>query len=87
MALVFIPVMLRPLVGGNEKAEARGSTVREIVNDLLRQYPGLEGRILDGEGIRPEVFIAIDGAEAFGLEAPVPEGAEVHILAAMAGGD
>ena len=86
MATVFIPAVLRPLAGGVEKAQASGGTVREVVNDLVRQYPGLAGRVVDGEGIRPEVFIAIGGDEAFGLDAPVPEGSEVHILPAMAGG-
>jgi DNA-binding XRE family transcriptional regulator len=32
------------------------------------------------------VFAAINGAEAFGLDAAVPAGAEVHILPAIAGG-
>jgi molybdopterin converting factor small subunit len=86
MATVFIPAILRPLAGGVEKAEAGGGTVREVVSDLVRQYPGLKGRVVDGEGIRPEVFIAVGGEEAFGLDAPVPAGAEVHILPAMAGG-
>jgi sulfur-carrier protein len=86
MPVVFIPATLRALAGGAATVETSGATVRDVIRDLERQHTGLKGRILDGEGLRPEVFIAVGGEEAFGLDAPVAPDAEVHILPAMAGG-
>lgn len=79
-------MIFRPLTGGIDKVQAEGSTVREVLADLERQYPSLKGYIVDEAGFRPEVFVAINDAEAFGLDAPVPDGAEFHILPAIAGG-
>ena len=86
MATVILPALLRPLAGGAGKIEATGSTLRDVLDDLERQHPGIRDRVVDGAGFRPEVFVASGGEEAFGLDAPVPAGAEVHILPAIAGG-
>jgi molybdopterin synthase sulfur carrier subunit len=86
MPIVFLPASLRPLAGGVATVEAEGATVRDVLEDLVRRQPGLDGRVIDAEGLRPEVFVAVNGEEAFGLETPVRESDEVHILPAMAGG-
>lgn len=86
MVVVHLTAVLRTLVGGTEKVEASGATLREIIADVERQHPALAGRIKDAAGIRPEVVLAVDGIEAFSVDQPVPEGAEVYILAAVAGG-
>ncbi|MEO9254625.1 MAG: MoaD/ThiS family protein [Tepidiformaceae bacterium] len=86
MTAVHVTAVLRPLVGGENTLEASGATLRAVVADLERQYPALAGRIVDAVGLRPEVFLAIDGEEAFSLDQQVPVGAEVHILPAIAGG-
>ncbi|MGE5597139.1 MAG: helix-turn-helix transcriptional regulator, partial [Hyphomicrobiales bacterium] len=44
------------------------------------------GRVVDDAGVRPEVCLAVGSQEAFGLDQPVPENGEVHILPAIAGG-
>lgn len=86
MVTVFIPLIFRPLTGGVAQVPANGSTVREVIADLERQYPSTKGYVIDEAGFRPEVFVAVNDEEAFGLDTPVPEGAEVHILPAIAGG-
>lgn len=86
MVTVFIPLILRPLTGGIAQIPAAGTTVREVVADLERQYPAMKGYVIDEAGFRPEVFVAINDEEAFGLDAPVPEDAEFHIVPAIAGG-
>lgn len=83
---MFIPLIFRPLTGGVAQVPANGSTVREVIADLERQYPSTKGYVIDEAGFRPEVFVAVNDEEAFGLDTPVPEGAEVHILPAIAGG-
>ncbi len=86
MAVVWIPSLLRPLAGGAETVRAPGATLRDVIDDLDRQHPGLRDRILDGAAIRDEIALAIGGDQASGLSQPVGPDEEVHILPAIAGG-
>ena len=79
---VRIPPTLRAATGGEREVPARGDTVRELLDDLMSRFPGLNGQLqfanvyVDGEDIR-----TLDD-----LETPVREGANVILLPAMAGG-
>jgi molybdopterin synthase sulfur carrier subunit len=86
MPMVFLPAILRPLAGGAATVSAAGATLREVIADLERQHEGLRGRVVDAGGVRPEVFLAIDGEESFSLDQPVAPEAQVHVMPAMAGG-
>ncbi|MFN8508470.1 MAG: MoaD/ThiS family protein [Dehalococcoidia bacterium] len=86
MVTVLLTAALRPFAGGAAQVEASGATLREVITDLEQRYPALAGHLVDDAGVRSEIFLAINSEEAFGLDQAVPEGAEVHILAAMAGG-
>jgi molybdopterin converting factor small subunit len=86
MATVHIPALLRPLLGGKDKVQATGETLRAVIVDLERQYPALAGRVIDAAGIRPEIALAVGNEEAFGLDQAVPADGDVHILPAIAGG-
>lgn len=86
MAKVHIPAILRPLAGGLQVMEASGETLREVLADVVRQQPALTDRIADANGILPEIMIAINDTEAMSIDQPVPEGADVFVLPALAGG-
>jgi molybdopterin converting factor small subunit len=86
LATVYLPSTLRPLAGGAATLPAAGATLREILDDLERQHPGIRERILDHAGIRPDVMIAVGSDEVRDLSAPVGDDSEVHILPAIAGG-
>lgn len=86
MAVVWIPALLRPLAGGAETVRASGATLRDVIDDLDRQHPGLRDRILDGGAIRDEIALAIGSDQAVDLSLPVGAEQEVHILPAIAGG-
>lgn len=86
MATVYLPATLRPLAGGVTAVEAEGDSLRTVIANLEMQFPALAGRIADSAGIRPEICLAVGAEEAFGLDQAVPEGGEVHILPAIAGG-
>ena len=45
-----IPRQLQEKTDGESQVEVRGCTVHECIADLIRRYPDLKGRILDGEG-------------------------------------
>jgi molybdopterin synthase sulfur carrier subunit len=88
--VVRLPGALRDATGGTTKVEARGRTLAEIIEDLDRRYPGLKGRIVDEHGkLRTYVNVFIgerDARTSGGTGATVPEGEEVMVIPAMAGG-
>jgi molybdopterin synthase sulfur carrier subunit len=69
---------------------AQGSTVREVIADLERQFPGMLFRLCDETGeLRPFVNIFIETEnvrDRQGLQTSAPGGATLHILLSVAGG-
>lgn len=90
MVTVRLPATLRAAVGGEGKVTATGRTLAEVLADIERRHPGFRSRIVDEGGhLRTyvNVFIGDTDARAVGgLAAPVPAGAEVMVIPAMAGG-
>jgi molybdopterin synthase sulfur carrier subunit len=86
MPIVYLGPALRPFAGGASSVQAEGATVRQVLYDLIQRQPAFEGHLLEDSELRQDIFVAINGEETFGLDTPVPEGAEVHILSAIAGG-
>ncbi len=87
MARVFIPPQLRELTGGAGEVSADGGTVREVVDALEAQYPGLRERLCrDGE-LAPALQVSIDHVMSQqGLRAKVGPDSELHFLPAFGGG-
>lgn len=87
---VRIPTPLRGVTGGNATVEADGATVGEVVKSLDAAHPGIGERILDERGqVRRFVNIFVDDEDvrfAQGLDTPVPDGATMSIIPAVAGG-
>ena len=81
MARVFLASTLRRFTGGVEEVEIDAATVRLLIAELDRRFPGL------GQHLRSGLAVAIDG-EIIGeaMYEPVPEDAEVHFLPAIGGG-
>ncbi len=85
---VRIPPVLRDATGGEREVPAAGGTVRELLEDLAARLPSLGERIYDGD-LKPFVNVYVEGEDVRtkgGLDAPVPAGATVILLPAMAGG-
>lgn len=87
---VRLPGPLRDATGGKTKVEASGHTLADVIADVERRHPGFRGRILDEAGkLRAyvNVYIGDDDARVKGgTAAPVPDGTEVMVIPAMAGG-
>ena len=84
---VWIPSLLRDLTGGRETVRVAGGTVRQVIEALEQLYPGLKGRLCDGDSLRPGLAVAVGAQLApLGLRQLVPEGGEVHFLPAVSGG-
>jgi sulfur-carrier protein len=87
MPVVWIPALLQPLTGGEEKVVVQGATVQEVVDNLEARYPGVKERLCDGGEIRPHIAVAVDGdVTPEGLDQQVQESSEIHFIPALSGG-
>ncbi len=87
MATVFIPSLMQSLTAGEHQVQVEGATVRQIVNNLDSAYPGMKERLVEGNRIKPNISVAIDGEiTPMGMLEKVGENSEVHFLPAIAGG-
>jgi molybdopterin converting factor small subunit len=87
---VKIPTQLRAVTGGEAETRAEGATVAEVLDSLYETHEELRGRIAGDDGeLRRFVNVYLGGEDIrflAGLETPVPDGAELTILPAVAGG-
>ena len=89
MSVIRIPPTLRSETAGAREVEARGSTVRELLDDLMDRFPALRGQLLADDELVPFVNVYVEGEDVRtrnGLETAVHEDATVIVLPAMAGG-
>ena len=87
MAIVFIPTMLQSLTGGVKQIECDARNVRQLIDRLEEQYPGIKHRLVDDGQIRENLAVAIDGDVAImGMLEKVGEDSEVHFVPAIGGG-
>jgi molybdopterin converting factor small subunit len=87
---VKIPTQLRAVTGGEAETRAEGATVAEVLDSLYATHEELRGRIAGDDGeLRRFVNVYLGGEDIRfldGLATPVPDGAELTILPAVAGG-
>ncbi len=87
MPTVSIPSLMQDLTHRTEKVRVEGTTVREIIENLETIYPGFKSRLYDGNRIRPNIAVYIDGVlSREGMRQPVSAETEVHFLPAISGG-
>ncbi|MCH8800007.1 MAG: MoaD/ThiS family protein [Chloroflexi bacterium] len=89
MAEVWIPPKLQQLTGGNQQVQVEGSTVRRLINNLEKQYPGIKEFLCDEteDDLIPGLAVVIDGeVSLLGMLDKVQENSEVHFLPAIGGG-
>ena len=87
---VRIPAPLRRITGGQDKIEAEGTTLNEILSHLEDQFPGIKARLCDDQGeLRQFVNIYVNGEDIRFLDklnTPMASGDEISIVPAVAGG-
>ena len=88
MVTVFIPSAFRKFSGEREQVEvAGGSSLRQLVERLEAECPGIKQQLLFQGGIHPGLAIFINDEQiSQGLIEHVPEDATLRILPAMGGG-
>jgi molybdopterin synthase sulfur carrier subunit len=87
---ISIPPALRSRVGGHTKVMAAGRTIRELIDALEQQFPGLRFNLCYETGqLRPYVNIFLNSENIRylqGLDTPLSPGATLAILPSVAGG-
>jgi sulfur-carrier protein len=84
---VWVPAVHRDLTGGKEVVEAAGGDVRSVLQALEAEFPGLWGRLVEGDRLRPGIVVAVNGnVSPLGLRQRLDGASEIHILRAAAGG-
>lgn len=87
---VRVPPVFRTMTGGQSQVNVEGSVVAEVIDNLDSQHPGFRQKLLDDAGslVRyVNIFVDDDDVRFLdGLKTPVPDGAEVSIMQAVAGG-
>ena len=87
---VRIPTILRTYTGGRSEVSADGGTLAEVLDSLDGSYPGIKARILDDQGaIRRFVNVYVGNDDVRFLQAldtSTPEGTQISVIPAVAGG-
>ena len=87
---VRIPTPLQKLTNDQEEIDVQASSIRELIEALEKNYPGIKNRICDESGnVRRFVNIFLNDEDIRFLEketTPLKEGDVVSIIPAIAGG-
>jgi molybdopterin synthase sulfur carrier subunit len=89
MPEVWLPPRLQRLTGGQQKVQVAGQTVRQVIENLERTFPGMKDELYDAEEdiLMPGMAVVIDGETSqLGLLEHVRENSEIHFLPALGGG-
>ncbi len=87
---VRIPTILRTYTGGESEVSAEGATLAEVLDHLDASYAGIKGRIVDEDGkLRRfvNVYVGNDDVRFLDdLQTATPDGAQISVIPAVAGG-
>ena len=87
---VRLPTQLRQFAGGQATVQANGETIREVFDDLVKQFPQLGGQVITEDGALHKfvnVYVDDDDIRYLDkLETKLSGSETVTILPAVAGG-
>jgi molybdopterin converting factor small subunit len=87
---IRLPTVLRPQAGGQSMVKVEGSTIGEVLGNLVEANPGMKGQVLtDDGGLHRFVNIYLNDDDVRYLEqldTKVSPGDTISILPAVAGG-
>jgi molybdopterin converting factor small subunit len=84
---VKLNLTLQKLAKNREKIEVTGSTIRQCLNDLIRQMPGSKKYIFDADGSLKILFLLNNEAlHEHDLDHPIIENDELWLLSIVSGG-
>lgn len=87
---VRIPTILRTYTGGESQVSAEGDNLAAVIDSLDTNFPGIKARVLDDQGALRRfvnVYVGNDDVRfTDGLATAIPDGAQVSVIPAVAGG-
>ncbi|MBA2124020.1 molybdopterin synthase sulfur carrier subunit [bacterium Unc6] len=87
---VRVPAPLQKLTKNQSEIQANGTNIKELIDDLERNFPGIKGRICDETGkVRRFINIYVNEEDVRFLQQDqtlLEDGDEVSIIPAIAGG-
>ncbi|MBI5236251.1 MAG: MoaD/ThiS family protein [Deltaproteobacteria bacterium] len=87
---VRIPTPLRKLTNGADEVKADGANIKDVLNDLEKNFPGLKERICEPDGaLRRFVNLYLNDEDIRfkdNLATTLKENDELSIIPAIAGG-
>lgn len=89
-ALLRIPTVLRPAMGGESSIVVDGSTIGAVLAHVTQTYPAVKGQLLNDDGTLHRflnVYVNDDDVRYLGgVDAVVADSDEITLLPAVAGG-
>jgi len=89
MPEVWLPPKMQRLIGGHDRIQVEGNTVRKVIDNLDAMYPGIKDELYfeEEDVLMPGISVVIDDQPSqLGILAYVNEDSEVHFLPALGGG-
>jgi len=84
---VLIPSPLQSYTAGARRVTASGETLRMLLDDLDRRFPGIRFRMIDEQdNVRPHMMIYVRGERTRNLNTALADHEEVVIMQALSGG-
>jgi len=87
---IRLPTVLRQHAGGQATVQANGETLREVFEDLARQFPGMADKVVTDDGQLHKfvnVYVNDDDVRYLDkLDTKVGDDDTISILPAVAGG-
>ena len=87
MPTIFVPAPIRDITEGKASVVVAGSSVREALESLEAEYPGVRDRLCEGDKVRPNISVMVDGQIShLKMREKLREDSEVHFVIAISGG-
>lgn len=90
MPTVKFTYALRRFFSGLKETPAYGTSLKEVLNEMETNYPGIRNYIVDDQGsLRKHVNIFIDGqliTDRISLSDDFTKDSEIYIMQALSGG-
>jgi len=87
---VHVTSVIQQAVNGQRAFTSDGETVGELIDNIVREYPGFATRIVDEDGaLRRFVNVYLNDEDVRylgGKDTPIKDGDSVSFLPALAGG-
>jgi molybdopterin synthase sulfur carrier subunit len=75
------------MTGGEAAVTVPGETIGQVIDHLDERYPGIKGRLCQGDRLRPNIAVVVDGEMCrSGLQHRLIDTSEVCFLPALSGG-